>query len=309
MARVLIAFSASLMAVPSGPASAATLELEPSSEWRLREYDDRCRISRKFGEGENEVTLWIEKAGAGRFVNMTAIGRPFRNPYGPRIRIAALPEESIIRGFISNTSSTGRPVISMFGVSLISFESPEVDEFTQSDEEEAVDMNAGVVDDVAPLTPQIIEQRYNALQAIELSGALVQKVSLETGGIAAMMEQLQQCADTLPQRRANILDGEVVQGGQGAGTEGEREWAQQIQANYPSYLLRERAQGTVAVRVQINRQGRASYCEVTGHTGPAGFNDAACLAMMRHSRFQPAKDSNGDPMWGSYSTRITYRLN
>jgi len=308
MGRVLISFSAVLMAVSSVPASAATLELEPSSDWTLREYDDRCRIMRKFGEGEDEVTLWIEKAGAGRFVNMTAIGRPFRNPYGPRIRIAARPEESIIRGFISNTSSTGRPVISMFGVSLISFESPEVGEITQSNDEEAVDLSAGVVEGGAPLSPQIIEQRYDALQTIELSGALVQKVSLETGGIATMMEQLQQCADTIPQRQKNIVEGEVVQRARGAGTEGEREWAQRIQANYPPYLLRERAQGTVAVRVQINPQGRASYCEVTGHTGPAGFNDAACLAMLRYSRFQPAKDRNGDPMWGSYATRITYRL-
>ncbi len=308
MMRVLVSICAAVMAISAVPVGAATLELEPSSEWRLREYEDKCRMIRKFGTGEDEVTLWIEKASAGRFVNMTAIGRPFRNPFGQRITLSVNQEEPLRRGFIRTTSSTGRSVISMFGISLISLKSPTDSETSRSDDEEKVDLKAGVIEGDAPLSPQILQQRYDALNAIELSGALVQKVSLETGGIAAMMAQLQQCVDTLAQRRSNFVAGEEP-GGQGARTEGEREWAQMIQANYPPYLLREMAQGTVGVQVQVNREGRASYCQVTAYTGPAGLNDAACLSMMRFARFRPAQDENGSPIWGTYTTRITYRIN
>lgn len=260
---------------------------------------------RTFGEDEDRVTLWLDKAGAGRYVNLTAIGHPFRNPYGSRTKIAFRPGVSISRGYISNTSSKGRPVLSMFGVAPISFEPEPVSEADYEGEEETVDLtapNTGLAD------PEVLRARFDAVEAIELSGALVQKVSLKTGGLAIMMEQLQRCADALAEKRPRSYSA-GSQTAKAAATRDAADWATKIQANYPSYLLREMAQASVGVRVQVNPEGRATFCEVIENSGPAGFSDAACLAMIRYSRFYPATDEDGNPAWAAFATKVTYRIN
>ena len=63
------------------------------------------------------------------------------------------------------------------------------------------------------------------------------------------------------------------------------------------------------MRLTIDKVGAPTFCEVTGYSGPASFNDTACLQLLRHARFAPATNAAGDPVASFYSTRITYRLN
>jgi protein TonB len=95
----------------------------------------------------------------------------------------------------------------------------------------------------------------------------------------------------------------------GATTRNERRWAGQIQENYPSRALREEIEGTVGVRVTVTPDGRATGCSVTASSGSSILDEAACRGMERYARFNPALDAAGNPTTGSYSTRITYRLN
>lgn len=298
------AFGCLLLAGVTAPAFAQTLE--PAGEWTIRDYEDKCRASRAFGEGEDRVSLWIDKASAGNFVNITLIGRPFRDPYGARTKIAFSPGEPLNRGFVQNVSSKGRPVLTMFGVAPVSLAENIATDETATPGEETVDLAATSAPTKA--SAPIISARLDAIEAIEVSGAVMTKVSLKTGSLLAMMEGLQECADTLSDSRLKTPSGDNHKG-QGPRDRDTIKWAPMIQANYPSYLLREGAQGSVGVRVQINPQGRATFCEVIEHTGPAGLNDAACLGMLRYSRFDPAKDKDGTPIWGIYQTKVTYRLN
>ena len=95
----------------------------------------------------------------------------------------------------------------------------------------------------------------------------------------------------------------------GVQTRNERRWAGQIQENYPSRALREEVEGTVGVRVTVTPDGRATGCSVTASSGSSVLDEAACRGMERYARFDPALDRSGNPTSGSYSTRITYRLN
>lgn len=95
----------------------------------------------------------------------------------------------------------------------------------------------------------------------------------------------------------------------GASTRNERRWASRIQENYPSRALREEVEGTVGVAVTVTPDGRATGCRVTASSGSSILDDAACRGMERYARFDPALDRAGNPTTGSYSTRITYRLN
>lgn len=95
----------------------------------------------------------------------------------------------------------------------------------------------------------------------------------------------------------------------GATTRNERRWAARIQENYPSRALREEVEGTVGVRVTVTANGRATNCSVTASSGSSILDQAACRGMERYARFNPALDAAGNETSGSYSTRITYRLN
>lgn len=95
----------------------------------------------------------------------------------------------------------------------------------------------------------------------------------------------------------------------GARTKNERRWAARIQENYPARALREEVEGTVGVRVTVTPDGRATGCSVTASSGSTILDQAACTGMERYSRFEPALDAAGKPTTGSYTTRITYRLN
>lgn len=95
----------------------------------------------------------------------------------------------------------------------------------------------------------------------------------------------------------------------GARTKNERSWAARIQENYPARALREEIEGTVGVRVSVTPDGRATGCSVTASSGSDILDSAACAGMERYARFEPALDDAGNPTTGSYTTRITYRLN
>lgn len=95
----------------------------------------------------------------------------------------------------------------------------------------------------------------------------------------------------------------------GASTRNESSWARRIQENYPSRAQREGTEGTVGVRVTVTPDGRATNCSVTSSSGSGVLDEAACSGMERYARFNPALDAAGNEISGSYSTRITYRLN
>ena len=95
----------------------------------------------------------------------------------------------------------------------------------------------------------------------------------------------------------------------GATPQNQGRWASQISNNYPSAALRREEEGTVGVAVTIGANGRVTGCSVTRSSGSSRLDSAACSGMQRYARFNPAKDRNGNPTTGSYSTSITYRLN
>lgn len=94
-----------------------------------------------------------------------------------------------------------------------------------------------------------------------------------------------------------------------ATTKRERSWARRIQENYPTRAAREETEGTVGLRVSVTPNGRVGSCQVTSSSGSSILDKAACKGMQRYARFNPALDAAGNPTTGTYSTRITYRLN
>lgn len=290
----------------------AELSLEPTSDWRLREYDDKCRMSRSFGSGENRLTLWVDKGGQGPGLNLTLIGRPVRSPYGPKISVTFAPGETVTRNYIKSKSSKGRPVLAMFGVQPISFE-PETltmseadDQASDSKGEETVDLTAANISDVPSM--EVIEARFDAITALNLKGGVIKPIPLQMTGFSQMMQPLMECANKLTARLSGLREDGRYSRGTPSLPKDMEEWSKKIAAYYPLHLLREGEQGSVGVRLTVNTKGRASYCEVVQYKGPASFNDTACLLLLRHARFEPARNAQGEPKASFYQTSVNYKI-
>lgn len=54
------------------------MRLQPSSEWNLDYAEDRCRLVRIFGEGDDETAFYIEQYAPSETFFMVAAGQPFK---------------------------------------------------------------------------------------------------------------------------------------------------------------------------------------------------------------------------------------
>ena len=58
----------------------------------------------------------------------------------------------------------------------------------------------------------------------------------------------------------------------------------------------------------IGSNGRVNACEITASSGHAALDEATCKFVTRRARFEPATDSNGAKVVGSYSSKVTWRI-
>ncbi|HEV7661562.1 MAG TPA: TonB family protein [Allosphingosinicella sp.] len=78
--------------------------------------------------------------------------------------------------------------------------------------------------------------------------------------------------------------------------------------DYPAAALRGNEQGTTGFRLTIGTNGRVTACMVTLSSGSAALDQATCRILRSRARYIPARDSYGNPVEGSDSGRVTWRL-
>lgn len=278
------------------PAHAADLVLAPTSEWKLREYEDKCRVSRTFGEGEDSVTVWIDQGGLSQAYNLTLIGRPLRHPYGPNLSVRFAPEPEYSRNYIYAESSKGRPVVTLFGVRL-----------TPTDAEREL---LGIPLEPLPTSASAAKadsaarngERAATITGIRFGRALVAPLTLQTGALAEPLGQLQACALAL-ERRIGVNTALAASPPKAVN---EASWAAELQKGYPNYLVRAKEEARIDVRLTIATSGKPTFCEVPEVEGLTSFNDTACLLLLKHATFEPARDAAGKPLVARYPLRISF---
>ena len=78
--------------------------------------------------------------------------------------------------------------------------------------------------------------------------------------------------------------------------------------DYPSRALREEKEGVTRFTVQVSPEGRVTSCSVTGSSGTPELDDAACRAITRRARFNPATNGDGQPVAGTYSNSVRWQI-
>lgn len=154
-----------------------------------------------------------------------------------------------------------------------------------------------------------IAERYRLLAGntkhFAVAGLTEKPIALATGAMTKAFENLDSCvADRLAEMgiteeimQATVSSPEPV---------AIDEWSEAISRIYPREALRERFEGTVEMRVVVGADGNPRHCHVADQMIARPLRDAACEAMIEHSRFEPARSSDGDPLPGIYFQRVRY---
>ena len=78
--------------------------------------------------------------------------------------------------------------------------------------------------------------------------------------------------------------------------------------DYPPSSLRNEEEGTTGYHLTVGADGRVTACAVTASSGHPALDDTACRLLSRRARFNPGKDSAGQPTGGVYDGRFTWRI-
>ena len=76
--------------------------------------------------------------------------------------------------------------------------------------------------------------------------------------------------------------------------------------DYPSRALREEREGTSGFRLVVGPDGKVADCTITRSSGSPDLDEATCANIRRRARFDPAKDGEGNPTTGSYSSSVRW---
>lgn len=78
--------------------------------------------------------------------------------------------------------------------------------------------------------------------------------------------------------------------------------------DYPTADLRAGHEGRTAYRLSIDTEGRVTNCTVTASSGWPGLDKTTCDKLTSRGKFEPATNSEGERVAGTFSAAVTWRI-
>lgn len=291
MRRVIMTLALMSAALTAAPVSAEVVEIAPSSPWNVDFAENKCRLARLFGEGENRHLIFFEQ-----YWPATSFGLTLAGPAFDRFRSGQRTDLNFFDGQEPQRTKPFTGTVEGYGSGVIYSSATLVPDPEASDEQD----DEGVTR---------LSQLDTVLAGKVAYVALKQRgneIRLLTGPLGEAFAVLNQCTTDLisdwgldfeQQRRATRLP----------------EWTnmesvvRRIQSNYPRAALNRGEQGLMRMRVLVSAEGLVEDCAIIKATDTEKLESPACKAM-QEARFAPALDASGQPMRSYYVAGITYQL-
>ena len=78
--------------------------------------------------------------------------------------------------------------------------------------------------------------------------------------------------------------------------------------DYPRRDLMRGNEGTVRYRLVVASNGRVETCEITQGSGHSGLDAETCRLLSRRARFDPAMDTSGSQVVGTFTGMVTWQI-
>ena len=246
----------------------APLVLQPSSDWSLRATDERCRLTRTFGDGANKTLVRIDRFEPGRTHIMLIAGPPIAEVNMMDVSLAFGPY---------GRSGVDR----LSGVSVGNYKPG----FQSSD----IIMS---------------DQDGADISWVDVVSRARRTIRLELGPMADPLADLTTCSDALAARWGFDPVEQKTLASSADPVSSPAEWLDA--GDYPRDLLKQGAQGIVRFRLDVDATGAATACHVQEATDPPGFAEAVCAALMKHAKFTPARSADGKPVRSYYANTVRF---
>lgn len=283
------------------PAQAQEAEvLAPSSPWNVDYGEDRCRLVRTFGEGENLTAMIMEQLGPSAHFDLVLAGKTLRRMGDSKPAMIQMGPayEAIERDFQEGDLGELSPAL-IFGTL-----SPVHADLEGDDDPETDDLKPQ--EDLLHPEGATVSYKTEGIEWIEISQRN-RSVRLSTGPMAKPLDALHTCSIDLLKTWG--LDPEIVDSVEvGPKVTNIISVAKRIQGNYPSKALMRGQMATIQLRIIVNEQGHMESCTRLDVTEAENFTDGPCGVFGRYAEFEPARDASGASVRSYMMQRIRYLL-
>ncbi|MEP2735183.1 MAG: energy transducer TonB [Erythrobacter sp.] len=295
-AAAFLAITPTTVAAKDKPPLAVTVD--PSMPWNVDFGDEKCRLSRIFGEGENQHFLYFEQHAPSTYAAMTVSGsgfKRFRDRRETQIHLFDAQEPLKTDPLPGDTEEFGKALI-YSGINLEAGDgSQKPRSERKSDAERSTSIGTVFLDtDFAAKTEYLnFEQGKHS-------------VRLNTGPLGEAFKVLNQCTGGLVTAWGLDLEQHKTMTRKPEWTN-QASIARRVQDSYPSAALRKGESAIFRMRVIVDEEGAVAECIMNKTTVADSLESPACKEM-RSAEFKPALDAQGRPMRSYYVTSITYSI-
>ncbi len=272
----------------SAQAEKAPVVLEPSSQWHVDFGEERCRLARVLGEGENRHLIFFEQWGPQKKFGFTVSGpafERFHNRKPTQLRFLPHQKNLEIDAFKGDVGSFG-PALIYSSVSL------------SGDDDVAIGRGGTSL-------PELDTHLAKQVRSILINQGK-REVALQTGDLGDAFTLMNQCAQDLLNDWGVDLEAHKTATKLPVWTN-EKVISRRIIDNYPRKALNRGEQGIMRMRVMVDEVGAVTNCVIDKATLTQSLESPACKAMYS-ATFEPALDNNGKPMESFYITGIKYQI-
>jgi hypothetical protein len=264
--------------------AAAPAAAQVADEWQYAESEESCRATRAFDTAAGGATLQLRSFGPGSAVVVTVAGPEVpREPNAVRMVELGWTGEGFERHQVGVLGTLG----GVPSVSLLAAHRP-VASFAFFFSETAVQVSR-----LAP-TAETMQLRVVGYAPREL----------RVGSLAEPLRRLEEC-------EARLMDA------WGWG----RDYAQKVATApvmrdpqswfykaivYPAVPNLNRISSLLQLRLKVDARGRVAECVVQSSPGSSQFGEKNCTGLRRQARFDPALDSQGQPVESYHQMSITF---
>ena len=272
------------------------LVLKPSSAWHVDYADDRCRLARQFGEGDEQVYAFFDRYGPSEYFRLTVAGKPVKTSVEKADAAVQFgPSEAQQEILFFNGNLGKQPALLFAGsVRVAPATASEFAAATKRDDDDRIDF--------APIS----EARQKAIRYLSIGKPLRRAVTLETGSMRAPFAALDKCIDNLMTNWGIDTEKHKTLTRKLKPQQSPGKWV--VSSDYPLDMLASGQPAIVEFRLSVGVDGIPTACYIQSTTRPKEFDDAVCKSVMRRARFDPALDADGKPLVSYYRNTVRFQL-
>ncbi len=273
--------SAVLSLLPFNAAAQDMIHLEPTGDWVLEYAEESCRLSRAFGEGEQETLLGITAYEPRGLVFLSAVGELARIAHHPDTVTIALDEVEELELPIAQAEFEGTPTL--LATWAITFGPlPEGVEIREMRRGRAVERWS---------RPDIEEQVHR----IGFIDGLEQEFVLETGSMRPPLAALEECARELTDHWD--IDQQAKDSLSRFAHAANQQYHWLRIDDFPRGMRQRMA---IRYRLIVDVNGDVDGCHIMGTEPDSDIHQIACEHISQRARLHPAEDAAGNPVRSYY---------